>query len=216
MTVGLVLMAVFFLVMAIGTILLIVSVVRLVKKKTQRKGGLVAGIVITAVGLFLFIISGFLTMMGGIGTATLSRPEISEAAQDLATALEENDKEALYDMLAEESIEGDPVTKDDIDEMFEELGSDIDDEIEPNVYGYHSDTEIDTFEVNFGPVETKDGDKFYIYIVYAYDCKDEDQIGIQYITVREGKKKVFSAGTEPKFNNRQIDSDRNKGIRHAN
>ena len=127
----------------------------------------------------------------------MNTPEVSEAQEELEDVFENNDKKKLYKLLADQSIKGDGVTKDDIDELYEEMGSDIDDDIEVKLYGYSANGSFTNIKYMIENFETEDGDEYTIIVDYVVKASDDDYIGIQHILLKDGKKKAFEAGKAP-------------------
>ena len=190
--VGLIAFGLFFL----GAILVILFAVKKRPDGRRPKGKLVVGIILMAVSAFVGFTCLVFGLFGGVSSMTLSKPEVSETQEELKEVFENNDKKKIYKLLAEESIKGDRVTKEDIDELYEEMGSDIDDDdLEIDVIGYNANGSYTNIQYMLGAFDTEDGDRFYICVDYVVDAKDEDEIGIHRIVLKdEDRKKVFEAG----------------------
>ena len=189
--VGLVALGLFIL----GAILVILFAVKKRPDGRRPKGKLIIGIILMAVNVFVGFTCLTFGMIGGIGNLTLSKVGVTETQEELKDVFENNDKKKIYKLLAEDGIKGDAVTEDDIDELYEEMGSDINDDLEVDIYGYNSNASYTNIQYVLGDFETEDGDRFYIYVDYVIEAKDEDEIGIQHIVLRdEDRKKVFEAG----------------------
>lgn len=189
--VGLVALGLFIL----GAILVILFAVKKRPDGRRPKGKLVIGIILMAVNVFVGFICLTFGVLGGVSNLTLSKVGVTETQEELKDVFENNDKKKIYKLLAEDGIKGDAVTEDDIDELYEVMGSDINDDLEVDVYGYNSNASYTNIQYVLGDFETEDGDRFYIYVDYVIEAKDEDEIGIQHIVLRdEDRKKVFEAG----------------------
>ena len=180
----------------LGAILVISFAVKKRPDGRRPKGKLVVGIILMAVSAFVGFNCMVFGLCGGVSNMTLSKPEVSETQEELKEVFENNDKKKIYKLLAEESIKGDRVTKEDIDELYEEMGSDIDDDdLEIDVIGYNANGSYTNIQYMLGAFDTEDGDRFYICVDYVVDAKDEDEIGIHRIVLKdEDRKKVFEAG----------------------
>ena len=169
-----------FLLFILGAVLVILFAVKKRPDGRRPKGRLVVGIILMAVSAFVGFTCMVFGLFGGVSNMTLSKPEVSETQEELKEVFENNDKKKIYKLLAEESIKGDRVTKDDL---------------EIDVIGYNANGSYTNIQYMLGGFDTEDGDRFYIYVDYVVDAKDEDEIGIHRIVLKdEDRKKVFEAG----------------------
>lgn len=182
------------------TIVLVIGVVLFIKSFTPNKDGrrskgkMAAGIVMMVVGFFLGLVSLLILIFSGISNAVFEKPEVKSAAAEVQQALEDNDLDALCDMLAEKGMEGDAITAEDIDKLYKKMGSDIDDEVTTTLRGYHINNSVQCVSFEYGPFTTKDGDMYTISVDYVIESSRDEYEGIQYIKLRENGKNIFEAG----------------------
>ena len=184
----------------LGIVLLVSAIVKKRPDGTRRKGMLVAGIILMVIGLGAGFISMTLGILSGVSAMTMGTPEVGETQEDLEDVFENNDKKKIYKMLAGQSVRGDEIEKEDIDELYEEMG-DIDDDIEVKVYGYNSNLNFTNITYCIESFETEEGDDYTLYIDYVVKASDDDLVGIQHVMLKDGKKKVFEAGVAPNTDN---------------
>ena len=179
-----------------GVILLVISVVKTVNGK-KKIGGIVAGGVMTLLGL-IFIFNTFgMVLLGGYAGAMATSSEASKIQYNITKAIEAKDADDLSDLFAKRSYSGDEIELKDAEQLF----------------GYLEDYEItsktivgtsfhnDIREVEYKYVlENDDGDKstLFFYCITVANDSNRKYVGIQYIQLNQGKS-VTEYGTKPKL-----------------
>ncbi|MCR5632448.1 MAG: hypothetical protein K6F60_03040 [Eubacterium sp.] len=185
----------------LGVIALVVGIILLISAAVRKKDGktsvtkVILGVfgIIASFGLFFVaFIFGILKLTVG---DEMSSEEVKTFDKNIEKAFESNDSDELADLFAKKSVKGDPLTKDDAEEIFEHLGNDITNaKVRTNTFHV---TNGDSFAgVIVRPDDGDDGD-YKIQVEYIYKYWNEDCVGIQYIMVERDGKKVYEAGTIP-------------------
>ena len=178
-----------------GILLIISSAIKKKKDGNVSAAKVVIGIICIIFSLCLF----FVAMIFGILKVTvgdeMSSEEVTTFNNNIEKAFESNDPAQLSDLFARKSIKGDPLTKEDAEQIFESLGTDATD-VKVRTNTFHV-TNGDAFAgVIIKPGESSDGD-YKIEVEYTYKYWNEDCVGIQYIEVERDGRTVYEGGTMP-------------------
>lgn len=191
---GIVGLIVFSLLITAGVILLIVSIIKTVKGK-KKIGGIIAGGVMTFIGLIMVIYSATMLFMGGYAEAMATSSEASKIQYKITTAIEKRDDEGLADLFASRSYSGQEIEPEDSEQLFSYLDD----------YEISSKSIVSTsFHNDIKEVEYKyilkndDGDKstLFFYCITKANDSNKKYVGIQYIQLNQGKS-VTEYGTKP-------------------
>lgn len=180
-----------------GLILLIISIIKTVKGK-KKIGGIVAGGIMTVIGLIMVFYSGMMLFLGSYANGTATSSEVTKMQRKITAAIEEKDEDGLAGLFASRSYSGVEIEPEDAKQLFSYLD---DYEISYKTIAgtsYHNDIR----EVEYKYIlKNDDGDKstlFFYFIIKANDSH-QDYVGIQYIHLNQGKS-VTEFGTRPDLN----------------
>ena len=195
--IGIPMLIFFVLMLAVGVILLVVSVSKTVKGK-KWIGGIIAGGILTFIGFIMVIYSGMMIAMGGYADMIATSSEASRIQKKITDSIEEKDEDDLVKLIAETSYSGEEIMHQDIEQLFTYIE---DYEISSKSIvstSFHNDIK----EVKYKYIlKSDDGDKCTIFFYCITRAKDENSeyIGIQYIQLNQGKS-VAEYGTIPDLN----------------
>ena len=103
--IGIPMLIFFVLMLAVGVILLVVSVSKTVKGK-KWIGGIIAGGILTFIGFIMVIYSGMMIAMGGYADMIATSSEASRIQKKITDSIEEKDEDDLVKLIAETSYSG--------------------------------------------------------------------------------------------------------------
>lgn len=179
-----------------GIIILVTSILKTVKGN-KKIGGIIAGGVMIAMGLFMTFYSGSMLLVGGYVDLIATSSEASRIERKLTDAIAEKDEEALSDLFASRSYSGDEIHPEDAEQLFDYLE---DYEISSNkIVGTSFHNDIKEVEYKF-ILENDDGEKstLIFYCITKANNSNKKYVGIQYIQLNQGKS-VTEYGAKPKL-----------------
>ena len=196
MIIGIIAIVIFLSITAGGIIILVTSVLKTVKGN-KKIGGIIAGGVMIAMGLFMTFYSGSMLLVGGYVDLSATSSEASRIERKLTDAIAEKDEDALSDLFASRSYSGDEIHPEDAEQLFDYLE---DYEISSNIIvgtSFHND--IKEVEYKF-ILENDDGEKstLIFYCITKANNSNKKYVGIQYIQLNQGKS-VTEYGAKPKL-----------------
>lgn len=196
MVIGIIAIVIFLSITTGGIIILVTSVLKTVKGN-KKIGGIIAGSVMIAMGLFMTFYSGSMLLVGGYVDLIATSSEASRIERKLTDAIAEKDEDALSDLFAPRSYSGDEIHPEDAEQLFNYLE---DYEISSNkIVGTSFHNDIKEVEYKF-ILENDDGEKstLIFYCITKANNSNKKYVGIQYIQLNQGKS-VTEYGTKPKL-----------------
>lgn len=196
MVIGIIAIVIFLSITTGGIIILVTSVLKTVKGN-KKIGGIIAGSVMIAMGLFMTFYSGSMLLVGGYVDLIATSSEASRIERKLTDAIAEKDEDALSDLFASRSYSGDEIHPEDAEQLFDYLE---DYEISSNkIVGTSFHNDIKEVEYKF-ILENDDGEKstLIFYCITKANNSNKKYVGIQYIQLNQGKS-VTEYGTKPKL-----------------
>ena len=196
MVIGIIAIVIFLSITTAGIIILVTSILKTVKGN-KKIGGIIAGGVMIAMGLFMTFYSGSMLLVGGYVDLIATSSEASRIERKLTDAIAEKDEDALSDLFASRSYSGDEIHPEDAEQLFDYLE---DYEISSNIIvgtSFHND--IKEVEYKF-ILENDDGEKstLIFYCITKANNSNKKYVGIQYIQLNQGKS-VTEYGAKPKL-----------------
>lgn len=196
MVIGIIAIVIFLSITTAGIIILVTSVLKTVKGN-KKIGGIIAGGVMIAMGLFMTFYSGSMLLVGGYADLIATSSEASRIERKITDAIAEKDEDALSDLFASRSYSGDEIHPEDAEQLFNYLE---DYEISSNkIVGTSFHNDIKEVEYKF-ILENDDGEKstLIFYCITKANNSNIKYVGIQYIQLNQGKS-VTEYGTKPKL-----------------
>lgn len=196
MVIGIIAIVIFLSITTAGIIILVTSVLKTVKGN-KKIGGIIAGGVMIAMGLFMTFYSGSMLLVGGYVDLIATSSEASRIERKLTDAIAEKDEDALSDLFASRSYSGDEIHPEDAEQLFDYLE---DYEISSNkIVGTSFHNDIKEVEYKF-ILENDDGEKstLIFYCITKANNSNKKYVGIQYIQLNQGKS-VTEYGAKPKL-----------------
>ena len=196
MVIGIIAIVIFLSITTAGIIILVTSILKTVKGN-KKIGGIIAGSVMIAMGLFMTFYSGSMLLVGGYVDLIATSSEASRIERKLTDAIAEKDEDALSDLFASRSYSGDEIHPEDAEQLFDYLE---DYEISSNkIVGTSFHNDIKEVEYKF-ILENDDGEKstLIFYCITKANNSNKKYVGIQYIQLNQGKS-VTEYGTKPKL-----------------
>lgn len=180
-----------------GVILLVISVVKTVKGK-KKIGGIVAGGIMTLLGLITVFYTFGMVLLGGYAGIMATSSEASKIQYKITSAIEDKDADDLSDLFAKRSYSGDEIKPEDAEQLLSYLE---DYEISSkSIAGTSWHNDIKEVEYKY-VLENDDGDKstLIFYCITLANDSNRKYVGIQYIKLTQGKS-ITEYGTKPKLN----------------
>jgi len=196
MVIGIIAIVIFLSITTGGIIILVTSVLKTVKGN-KKIGGIIAGGVMIAMGLFMTFYSGSMLLVGGYVDLIATSSEASRIERKITDAIEEKDEDALEELFSPRSYSGDEIHPEDAEQLFNYI-EDYEISSETIVStSFHND--IKEVEYKF-ILENDDGDKctLFFYCITKANNSNKKYVGIQYIQLNQGKS-VTEYGTKPKL-----------------
>ena len=196
MVIGIIAIVIFLSITTAGIIILVTSILKTVKGN-KKIGGIIAGGVMIAMGLFMTFYSGSMLLVGGYVDLIATSSEASRIERKLTDAIAEKDEDALSDLFASRSYSGDEIHPEDAEQLFDYLE---DYEISSNkIVGTSFHNDIKEVEYKF-ILENDDGEKstLIFYCITKANNSNKKYVGIQYIQLNQGKS-VTEYGAKPKL-----------------
>lgn len=186
------------LLLAGGTVLLLISIIKTVRGK-KRIGGIVGGGIMTFGSLMLMIMFGSYIFTAGILYDAPYSQNMASMITNTGTALRNKDADYLAHLFAKESYSGEPLEKENADTIIGYIDGDIK-TVTPEAISVDFNNGTYAFQDKY-TVITEDSEKYvlYIYFVYGSD-NNKDYVGIQHIKMYEGGKVLEEFGTAPVLN----------------